>query len=227
MFKQKQYRPALKMIDNYFKLIDSYENGKLDLFLLRTGSIKFQGKGAENYLKHIQIQCYIELKDLAKAGELLKKTDLSKKDDAVFHNFFLTLVRLTYFDEANISLADYYPILIETMKTGNENEKKVAEKTYDIVHSYIANVPDYMKTAILKQIASLEGGEEELKEAIKKKEKEKKENFEKFTGEIKDTIKKLMVEPSMKDKALDLVKQLKAIAPEDEEIKEFIKVLSE
>lgn len=31
----------------------------------------------------------------------------------------------------------------------------------------------------------------------------------------------------MKDKALDLVKQLKAIAPEDEEIKEFIKVLSE
>ncbi len=227
LFKQKQYRPALKMIDNYFKLIDSYENGKLDLFLLRTGSIKFQGKGAENYLKHIQIQCYIELKDLAKAGELLKKTDLSKKDDGVFHNFFLTLVRLTYFDEANISLADYYPMLIETMRTGNENEKKVAKETYDIVHSYIANVPDYMKTAILKQIASLEGGEEELKEAIKKKEKEKKENFEKFTGEIKNTIKKLMVEPSMKGKALDLVKQLKAIAPEDEEVKEFIKVLSE
>lgn len=106
-------------------------------------------------------------------------------------------------------------------------KKKLLKKTYDIVHSYIANVPDYMKTAILKQIASLEGGEEELKEAIKKKEKEKKENFEKFTEEIKDTIKKLMVEPSMKSKALDLVKQLKAIAPEEEEVKEFIKVLSE
>lgn len=31
----------------------------------------------------------------------------------------------------------------------------------------------------------------------------------------------------MKGKALDLTNQLKAIAPEDEEVKEFIKILSE
>lgn len=227
LFKQKQYRPTLKMIDNYFKLVDSYEKGKLDLFLLRTGSVKFQGKKAQDYLKHVQIQCYIELKELEKAGELLKKTDLSKKDGAVFYNFFLTLVRLAYFDKANISLGDYYPMLIETIKTGNEKEKEVARKTYDVVHSYISNVPEYMRSVILKQIVSSEEGKEDLKAVIEKKEKEKKENFEKFTREIKDTIKKLIAEPSMKGKALDLTNQLKAIAPEDEEVKEFIKILSE
>ena len=227
LFKQKQYRPALKMIDNYFKLIDSYEKGKLDLFLLRTGSLKFQGKNMQDYLNYIQIQCYIELKELEQAGKLLKKIDLSKKNGAVFHNFFLTLVRLAYFDEANISLGDYYPILIETMKTGNERERDVAKKTYDVVHSYIANVPEYMRNVILKQIASSEEGEADLRAVIEKKKKEKKENFERFTGEIKDTIKKLMLEPSMKDKALDLAKQLQELAPEDEEVKEFIKVLSE
>lgn len=51
--------------------------------------------------------------------------------------------------------------------------------------------------------------------------------MDKVIGEVKDSIKQLMTQPSMKDKALDLANQLKSIAPEDEEVKEFIKILSE
>ena len=36
-----------------------------------------------------------------------------------------------------------------------------------------------------------------------------------------------MKEENMKNEALDLAKQLEELAPEDEEVKEFIKVLSE
>ncbi len=95
-----------------------------------------------------------------------------------------------------------------------------------MIHSYIANLPKEQREVLLGQIISSEEGKTDLWNMIKKKEEEKKEGLKKMIGDTKVTIKKLMEEVTMRDKALDLSKRLEKIAPEDEEVKEFIKILS-
>ena len=48
LFRQKQYRPALKMMEKYLELMDKYQKGELDLQLLRTGSLGFANDTKKN-----------------------------------------------------------------------------------------------------------------------------------------------------------------------------------
>jgi len=136
------------------------------------------------------------------------------------------IVRLCNIKECDMTLGEYYTILVDAMKREIPSQKKVAEDTYNMVHSYIANLPKEQRDVLLGQIISSEEGKADLWNMIKKKEEEKKESLKKMVEDTKITIKKLMAETTMRDKALDLSERLQKIVPEDEEVKEFIKVLS-
>ena len=105
--------------------------------------------------------------------------------------------------------------------------KKTAQKTYDMVHSYIAKLPVEKRGILLEQISSSEQGQKDLWEFIHKKEQEKEQKLKKVIEDTKVTIQKLIAEPTMQENALDLCQKLLEIAPEDEQIKAWIKELKE
>ena len=117
----------------------------------------------------------------------------------------------------------YYPILLNALERKNEEDKKTAQKTYDMVHSYIAKLPVEKRGILLEQISSSEQGQKDLWEFIHKKEQKLKKVIE----DTKVTIQKLIAEPTMQENALDLCQKLLEIAPEDEQIKAWIKELKE
>ena len=230
LFEQKQYRPVLKMIDRYFELTDKYDREEMSLSLLRTSSPSYNNKNARENIKLLQLMCYNELKEIKKAGEVLKTVDFEKVSGIGFYNFFVYIIRFNHIREADISLRDYYPILSKTMKSDNKELKESARQVFNLLLKHMNNLPNNVAHAVYKQITFWSEGREDLRDTAKRTEetkKEKKENLDKVIGEVKDSIKQLMTQPSMKDKALDLANQLKSIAPEDEEVKEFIKILSE
>lgn len=227
LFKQKQYRPALKMTEKYLQLMEKYQNGELDLQLLRTGSLSFANDTQKEFIKFLKIICYMELKQYQQAKEMIKTINLSETVGKGFYNFYWVIVRLCNIKECDMELGEYYTILLDAMKREIPSQKKVAEDTYNMVHSYIAKLPKEQRDVLLEQIISSEEGKADLWNMIKKKEEEKKESLKKMVEDTKVTIKKLMAETTMRDKALDLSKKLEKIVPEDEEVKEFIKILSE
>ena len=230
LFAQKQYQPTLKMINRYFELIDKYESEKMSLELLKTAAPMYVGEYAQENMKYLRIQCYVELKEMKTAGELLKQIDFKKVTGTGFFNFFVLVIRLNHFREANISLAEYYPILSRAMKGENERQTEAAKQVYDLLQKHINHVPERMRKAIFTQIAFSEEGKADLQDMIDKSNEEdrkKKENFQNAIANAKESIRELMKEENMKNEALDLAKQLAELAPEDEEVKEFIKVLSE
>ena len=226
LFKQKQYRPALKMMDRYLQLMEKYQNGALDLQLLRTGSLGFANDTQKEFINFLKTRCYMELKEYEKAKEMIKTINLRETVGKGFYNFYWLIVRLCNIKECDMTLGEYYTILVDAMKREIPSQKKVAEDTYNMVHSYIANLPKEQRDVLLGQIISSEEGKADLWNMIKKKEEEKKESLKKMVEDTKITIKKLMAETTMRDKALDLSERLQKIVPEDEEVKEFIKVLS-
>jgi len=226
LFKQKQYRPALKMMDRYLQLMEKYQNGALDLQLLRTGSLGFANDTQKEFINFLKTRCYMELKEYEKAKEMIKTINLRETVGKGFYNFYWLIVRLCNIKECDMTLGEYYTILVDAMKREIPSQKKVAEDTYNMVHSYIANLPKEQRDVLLGQIISSEDGKADLWNMIKKKEEEKKESLKKMVEDTKITIKKLMAETTMRDKALDLSERLQKIVPEDEEVKEFIKVLS-
>ncbi len=230
LFAQKQYQPTLKMINRYFELIDKYESEKMSLELLKTAAPMYVGEYVQENMKYLRIQCYVELKEMKTAGELLKQIDFKKVTGTGFFNFFVLVIRLNHFREANISLAEYYPILSRAMKGENERQTEAAKQVYDLLQKHINHVPERMRKAIFTQIAFSEEGKADLQDMIDKSNEEdrkKKENFQNAIANAKESIRELMKEENMKNEALDLAKQLEELAPEDEEVKEFIKVLSE
>lgn len=76
---------------------------------------------------------------------------------------------------------------------------------------------------MLEQISSSEQGQKDLWEFIHKKEQEKEQKLKKVIEDTKVTIQKLIAEPTMQENALDLCQKLLEIAPEDEQIKAWIK----
>lgn len=225
LFKQKQYGPSVKMIERYNELMEKYEDGKLDISLLRTGSLLFCSKGSKEYLQYVYARCCMEMNQLQKAGEIIKKADLKQATASGFYNFYLLIVRLSHKKESGITLTNYYPLLLEGMERELPTQKKAAEDAYNMVHSYIVKLPQEDRSMLLDQISSSEEGKADLWKMIQENEQRKKEKLNKVIQDTKDTIKKLMAEPSMKDKALDLTEKLKTLAPDDEEIEEFLKIL--
>jgi len=230
LFQQKQYRPALKMIDRYFELINKYDNEEMSLRLLKTAAPGYTHNNAREHIKLLQLLCYNELKEIKKAAEVLRTVNFEKVSGIGFYNFFIYIIRFNHIREANISLQDYYPILSKTIRSTDRELKESARNVFNVLLKHMNSLPKNVSHAVYKQITFWSEGREDLQNAARRAEetkKEKKENLDKVIDEVKDSIKQLIAEPSMKGKALDLTNQLKAIAPEDEEVKEFIKILSE
>ena len=228
LFVLKQYQLALKMIERYLYLIDKYEKQELPLDLLKTASPMHVQQGAKEYIQSLQVRCYIELNDFKKAGECIKQFHFEKATSGGFHNFFMSLIRIQHISEANISLAEYYPILSRAMKHENKDLQNSAKDIFDMLQRYIKNLPAHLKEHILKQISCSEEGRQDLKELEEKQQQERqkaKQQLDKVIEDTKKTIKDL-IEQDMKDKALDLVMQIQKIMPEDMEIKELMKTLS-
>ncbi len=59
LFQQKQYDSAAKIMNRYLQLIDKYEKGKLDLQILKTGSLIYSNQ--KEFIQSLQEKCYIEL----------------------------------------------------------------------------------------------------------------------------------------------------------------------
>lgn len=227
LFRQRQYRPALKMIDKYMELMEKYQKGEIDLELLRTGSLGFASQNNKEFMQYIQIRCYMELKQMEKAGELIQSIDLKETTAKGLYHFYWLIVRLSNIKEANISLSYYYDILLKMMKSDIPSQSKSAKDAYDMVHSYIANLSPEQRNSMLDKIVSSEQGKADLWDMIEKKEKERKQKFDEMVKNTKNTIQKLMKEKSMKNKAFDLAKKLQTLVPEDEEVKKFVKELNQ
>jgi len=218
------------MIDRYFELINKYDNEEMSLRLLKTAAPGYTHNNAREHIKLLQLLCYNELKEIKKAAEVLRTVNFEKVSGIGFYNFFIYIIRFNHIREANISLQDYYPILSKTIRSTDRELKESARNVFNVLLKHMNSLPKNVSHAVYKQITFWSEGREDLQNAARRAEetkKEKKENLDKVIDEVKDSIKQLIAEPSMKGKALDLTNQLKAIAPEDEEVKEFIKILSE
>lgn len=226
LFRQRQYRPALKMIEKYMELMDKYEKGEIDLELLRTGSLGFASQNNKEFTQYLQVRCYMELKQMKQAGEIIQKVNLKEATPKGMYNFYWLIVRLSNQKEANISLSYYYNILLELMKSEIPSQAKSAKDAHDMIHSYIVNATLEERNMLLEQITSSEKEKEELLAKIEQEEKERKQKFEQMVTNIKATIRKLMAENTMKNKALDLARKLQTLVPEDEEVKKFVNELN-
>ena len=225
LFQQKQYTPAVKMIERYLQVVEKYQKNQLNLDALRTTTLKFGN--AAPFMKYIQIRCYMEGKNIKQAESVLKSVAMEKLREPIFFNYYWIIVTLSLMPESEISLKEYYPILLNALERKNEEDKKTAQKTYDMVHSYIAKLPVEKRGILLEQISSSEQGQKDLWEFIHKKEQEKEQKLKKVIEDTKVTIQKLIAEPTMQENALDLCQKLLEIAPEDEQIKAWIKELKE
>lgn len=226
LFEQKQYRPALKMIEKYLHLMEKYKSGKMNLRLLRTGSLGFANEGQEQFIQFLKARCYMELGENKKAGEVIKQVDLSNVTTRAFFNFYWLIVRLCHQKESGITFEQYYKILLDAMKREIPSQKKIAQDSYDMVHSYIASVEEQTRHMILKQISSVKEGNADLWNLIEERKQKKQQELQNMIEKTKQTIQKLIAEPSMQNKALDLAQKLQAFAPEDEQIKWWIEMLS-
>lgn len=227
LFRQKQYRPALKMIDKYIELMEKYEKGQIDLELLRTGSLSFASQNNKEFIQYIQIRCHMELKQMEKAVELIQKIDLKETTAKGLYHFYWLIVRLSNVEQSNISLQYYYNMLLEIMKSDIPSQSQSAKDTLHMIHSYIANLSLEQRNSMLEQITSSKQEKEDLWAMIEKEEEERKQKFDKMVKNIKNTIQKCMKEKSMKNKAFDLAKKLQLLVPEDEEVKKFVKELNQ
>ena len=226
LFQQKQYNPALKMIERYFELVEKYEKGQLDLFLMRTTSIRYASISAKEYMKQMQIRSYMALKDFKKAGELLKAVDFEKITSYQLFNFFVTVIQCNYMREANISLAQYYPILSKRRKEGTSEQQKAAQDAYNFLQNHIQTLPANVKKMVIQQIASTPEGKQDLQKEMEKAQ-QKNQKIQQLIENAKENVKTVMKEPAMKQEALDLVQRLLKLSPEDKEVQQWMEQLSQ
>ena len=226
LFQQKQYRPALKMIEKYLYLMEKYKKGEINLRLLRTGSLSFANESHMQFIQFLKARCYMELGEIKSAGDVVKEVDLLEVTGAAFFNFYWLIVRLSHQEQSGITLGEYYKILLDARKREIPSQKKVVQDSYNMLHEYIGGLEKEKRDVLLEQIASTKEGNEDLWAFIHKKNQQKQQNLIDIVENTKKTIQSLINEPSMKEKALDLAQKLQAFAPEDEQVKQWIELLS-
>ncbi len=226
LFHQKQYSGALKMMERYFELIEKYEKGQLDLFLMRTTSIRYCGTGAKEYMKQLQIRTYMALKKYKEAGALLKAVDFEQITAFQLFNFFIVVIECAHEKETGISLTPYYAILSKKRKEGTGGQQKAAEQAYDFLQNHIQKLPPHLKNRFVEQISATKEGKRDLQEAEEKAQKQQQKQRQ-LIENAKESIKVLMAEASMKKEALVLAERLLKLSPEDEELQKWIVQLSE
>ena len=159
LFQQKQYEPTIKISDRYIQLMDKYRNNKLDSQLLRINYPTYLNR--EEFMQHLQSKCYMELNEVKKAGELIKKVNLKKVTGNGLYNLYWVIVRLSHIKESDISLKEYYPLLLEIMESESA-QRSSAKNAYNMIHSYIAGLPEEKRNILLEQISSFEKKKDNL-----------------------------------------------------------------